>query len=206
MWLYKKITSFKPYIRLAENKARRKAENTAHYLSDGDKILDVGCGNLYIARELLRLNNNLHITGVDVMLLPEISTITEGNQIQFVQASAEQLPFPDDTFDTSLCFVTLHHIHNQGTVLRELSRVTKKSGFVLILEDGYTSRLGRLAIILNDIFHNFFKPEPSFDFGFRSFNEWIELFDSCDLKLIDYQKQKVHFNIMTQYLFILSPK
>ncbi len=42
-----------------------------------------------------------------------------------VQASAENLPFDDDTFDTSMAILTLHHWRNAEMGLREMRRVTR---------------------------------------------------------------------------------
>lgn len=206
MNLYRLITTSKIYNYLINKKSKRKANNLMPYINNNSKILDVGCGNLLIAREIVKLNKSVSITGIDVMALPEISDITEHPQISYIKASAEKIPFADKSFDISLCLVTLHHINNQSEVLKELSRVTKTKGFVIILEDGYSSRLGKLALIINDVLHNFFKPQPAFDFNFHSYNEWIELFKSSGLELNTFEKHMVHFNLMTQYQFILSPK
>ena len=45
-----------------------------------------------------------------------------------------QMPMAAATFDLVLCFGTLHHIPNVSTVLREIGRVTRPDGWVLIRE------------------------------------------------------------------------
>jgi SAM-dependent methyltransferase len=42
-----------------------------------------------------------------------------------LQASAESLPFDDDTFDASMAILTIHHWHNKEVGLREMRRVTR---------------------------------------------------------------------------------
>lgn len=44
------------------------------------------------------------------------------------------LPFPDATFDLTLCFGTLHHIPNVTSVIQEMARVTRPGGFLLTRE------------------------------------------------------------------------
>ena len=42
-----------------------------------------------------------------------------------IQASAENLPFDDKSFDASMAILTIHHWHNKAAGLRELRRVTR---------------------------------------------------------------------------------
>jgi len=44
------------------------------------------------------------------------------------------MPFADNTFDLITCFGVLHHIPNVSTVVREMARCTKQSGWQLICE------------------------------------------------------------------------
>jgi len=44
------------------------------------------------------------------------------------------LPFEDDRFDLITCFGTLHHIPNVSDVLKEMLRVLKPDGFLLVRE------------------------------------------------------------------------
>lgn len=45
-----------------------------------------------------------------------------------------EMPFGSETFDLVTCFGTLHHIPNVSFVTREIFRVTRNGGFVLIRE------------------------------------------------------------------------
>lgn len=44
---------------------------------------------------------------------------------QVVQASADDLPFGNDTFDAAMAVLTVHHWPNKGAGLREIRRVTR---------------------------------------------------------------------------------
>lgn len=50
----------------------------------------------------------------------------------FVQASATQLPFPDNTFDAVWSIWVLEHVPNPEQALREIRRVVKDQGYVLL--------------------------------------------------------------------------
>jgi SAM-dependent methyltransferase len=47
-----------------------------------------------------------------------------------VQASAEQLPFPDDSFDLVFCFDVMHHVANPRAMASEMVRVTRRDFFL----------------------------------------------------------------------------
>jgi SAM-dependent methyltransferase len=50
----------------------------------------------------------------------------------FVQASATNIPFPDNSFDGAWSIWVLEHIPNPGRALSEIRRVVKDGGYVLI--------------------------------------------------------------------------
>jgi ubiquinone/menaquinone biosynthesis C-methylase UbiE len=54
----------------------------------------------------------------------------------FQVAFAQDLPFPDATFDAVACTLALHHVaeDDQGTALEEMYRVLKPGGRLLIAE------------------------------------------------------------------------
>ncbi|HEX3454634.1 MAG TPA: class I SAM-dependent methyltransferase [Gaiellaceae bacterium] len=51
-----------------------------------------------------------------------------------VQASAEQLPFPDDSFDAAMAVVTIHHWRDANAGLAELRRVARRRVVVLCFD------------------------------------------------------------------------
>jgi len=44
------------------------------------------------------------------------------------------MPFDDEQFDLITCFGTLHHIPNVSTIIKEIFRITRKNGVVLLRE------------------------------------------------------------------------
>ena len=58
----------------------------------------------------------------------------EGRAAQVVEAGAEALPFPDDSFDTVVMTLVLCTIPDPGAALREVARVLRPDGRLLFLE------------------------------------------------------------------------
>jgi ubiquinone/menaquinone biosynthesis C-methylase UbiE len=54
--------------------------------------------------------------------------------VEFVGASAEELPFEDDRFDVAVSTLVLCTVDDQGRALRELRRVLKPGGRLLFIE------------------------------------------------------------------------
>lgn len=52
------------------------------------------------------------------------------NRVSFQFGDAQQLPFPDSTFDASLSLLAFNFIPDPARALREISRVTKSRGRV----------------------------------------------------------------------------
>jgi ubiquinone/menaquinone biosynthesis C-methylase UbiE len=64
--------------------------------------------------------------------------------VEVVGASAESLPFPDETFDAAVSAFVLCSVEDPGAVLAEVRRVLKPNGKLVLLEhvlgDGGTAR------------------------------------------------------------------
>lgn len=63
------------------------------------------------------------------------ATEINGKPVDYVKPQASgQMPFADNTFDLIICFSVLHHIPNVATVLKEMQRVLRPGGHVLLRE------------------------------------------------------------------------
>jgi 2-polyprenyl-3-methyl-5-hydroxy-6-metoxy-1,4-benzoquinol methylase len=124
------ITKSGILIRTVE--ARRLAM-TKNALACGprDVVLDLGCG----AGNLLPKLQGSRIVGVDLsdMLLAQAKARVEGKaHIELKKAPAEQLPYPDNTFDRVVCSEVLEHVLDPKVVLKEIRRVAKAGARVVL--------------------------------------------------------------------------
>lgn len=87
----------------------------------GSNLLEVGCGNGYLAGLLSDLSA---VTAVDIIISP--ATRTAYPQVDFKEANMEILPFPDNSFDTVVSTHTLEHVKDLPAAMRELRRVTRR--------------------------------------------------------------------------------
>lgn len=57
-----------------------------------------------------------------------------GGNVEYVQANAEALPFPDNTFDIITIAFGLRNVTDQAKALRSMQRILKPGGRLLVLE------------------------------------------------------------------------
>ncbi len=105
------------------------------FVSEGDTVLDVGCGNGRLAEYLSE--KNIKFSGLDVSeQLINIAKQSHPNHA-FVVGEATQLPFPDNSFDAVFIIATLHHIPSQELrtkVIAEAYRVLKPGKHLLMTD------------------------------------------------------------------------
>ena len=112
--------------------------------SDRGHVLDVATGTGLVAGELLR--RGFSVTGVDQSpdMLAAARRRFDG-RVELVEASAEELPFADATFDHLTVTYLLRYVHDPGAALAELARVVRPGGTVASLEFGVPPGLARPA-------------------------------------------------------------
>jgi len=101
------------------------------------RVLDVGTGSGRIAIRLARLNSALRIDAIDLsrsMLdLARLNARRQGiENVQFLFGDAKQIPFEDHTFDLVICHQLLHQLPDPLVALREINRVVKTTGGILV--------------------------------------------------------------------------
>ena len=103
----------------------------------GGNILDVACGSGQFI-EVLRdnLKSFDYITGIDVddESLNEARDNFNSQSIEFIKGSALDLPFSDAHFDTVCISKGLHHLEDVEMSLKEMYRVLKQGGLLIINE------------------------------------------------------------------------
>jgi ubiquinone/menaquinone biosynthesis C-methylase UbiE len=84
----------------------------------GQRVLDVGCGPGALAAELIDRVGAASVSAVD----PSESFVDAVRErhpdVEVRQAAAEELPFPDDSFDAALAQLVVHFMNDPVAVWR----------------------------------------------------------------------------------------
>lgn len=113
-------------------------------ISEGDSILDVGCGPGFFALALADMG--VEITGIDVshcMIERARENVSEySSNATFMVMDAQNLSFPDGMFDHVVSRNVLWNLTNPERAYHEFSRVLKPGGSIGILDGNYYLRDG----------------------------------------------------------------
>jgi ubiquinone/menaquinone biosynthesis C-methylase UbiE len=99
-----------------------------HYENINGTTLDLGCGTGMITRHLEGL-----ITAVDInpWNIQQAKKHLNDFVINFGVGDAEDLTYPDNTFNTVLCTDVLEHVEQVQVVTHHIQRVLRKGGFLI---------------------------------------------------------------------------
>lgn len=100
-------------------------------------MLDVGCGAGHLSFALARHFQRVVATDLSPAMLATVGSAARQRglpQIEVLQASAQSLPFPDGHFDLVCSRYSAHHWHDVPVALREMRRVTRPSGLLLLID------------------------------------------------------------------------
>jgi SAM-dependent methyltransferase len=99
-------------------------------ISDGRRVLDVGCGAGALTGELVERLGAGSVRAVDPSP-PFVSSMRERYpEVEVQRSTAERLPFADDSFDAALAQLVVHFMSDPVAGLTEMARVTRDDGVV----------------------------------------------------------------------------
>lgn len=103
-------------------------------LRAGERVLDVACGSGTAA--LVAARRYCAVTGIDYVpaLLDRarLRSRAEGLDADFLVADAQELPFPDHSFDATLSVYGVQFAPDQARAASELLRVTRPGGRIVL--------------------------------------------------------------------------
>ncbi|MBU3964228.1 class I SAM-dependent methyltransferase [Patescibacteria group bacterium] len=164
------------------------------YINEGDKILDLGCGN---GRFKEVVGDNVDYRGVDVSGALIRIAKAKYPDAKFFVSKPLSLPFEDNFFDKVFCLAVFHHIPSSAIrkeFLKEVRRVLRPEGRIVLtvwdLNDNKKARrlllkyillklIGRTKLDFKDIFYPWKNSA-----GKLVINRYIHIFSEKELEKI----------------------
>lgn len=159
------------------------------------RILDLGCGDGRLSAELVQKGHE--VWGADVF--PSGVEDARKKGINAIEADIEaKLPFGDSQFDLVLLLDTLEHLYDQEGIIKEVYRILKKDGKLIISYPNQFDIRNRLNMFFGGGIihwsHRKYKDVHAWKYGhirFLLYRELVELLNSQG-----FYPKKVQFNFM----------
>ena len=121
---------------------------------DGKRILELGCGNAEITRDIATSGENRSITAleVDEIAYEKNLQITDLPNVTFGLAGAQDIPLDDESVDIVFMFKSLHHIPTNlmERSMREVRRVLVPGGLAYISEPVFAGDFNEILRLFHD--------------------------------------------------------
>ena len=130
-WL---LPLYDPVVKLLGGDKVRRALIDHAELARGYRVLEVGCGTGTLSMMIQRLYPEVEVVGLDpdpkALARAKRKATSEKKSIQFDQGFADELPYPERSFDRIFSAFVFHHLSSDERVpmLREVRRVLKPGG------------------------------------------------------------------------------
>jgi SAM-dependent methyltransferase len=161
-------------------------------VAEGQRALDVGCGPGALTARLAALLGADAVSAVD----PSEPFVTAARNrlpgVDVRRASAEALPFDDDSFDLALAQLVVHFMTDPVAGLREMARVTRSGATVAASVWDYSGGGAPLTVFWRAVTE--FDPEAQDESGFAGAREGhlAQLFEAAGLHEVESTKLTVH--------------
>jgi len=101
--------------------------------TDGEFILDAGCGYGRISKVILDSTSTARVVGVDISS-SMISYASNWLRSRFAGylSDLQSLPFPNGVFDSIICNGVIMHVKDEKVVIQELARVLRPGGRLVL--------------------------------------------------------------------------
>lgn len=177
---------------------RRRMAFDALHLSEGDVIVDIGCGNGLLTEEIARaIGASGRVIGIDPsadMRAPAADRCAAFPSVQIKDGLADVLPLQDGEADKAVAVQVLEYLSDIPAAIREAHRVLKTGGRFVAVDTGcktldwFSEDEDRMRRVQDAWDHHYIEPRvaahwPRFarDAGFDAVE--VEPFTFCDVTL-----------------------
>ena len=109
------------------------AQYVANLMDSNDVVLECGCGTGMFSVEIAKRCKNITATDfAEKMLRQAQKKCKDCNNIAFAKADITHLEYVDESFDKVVAANVIHLVENPETAMKELLRVCKTGGKVII--------------------------------------------------------------------------
>ncbi len=162
LWYAKKELGHRPAVprdwfhRFVLDRIFDPTSNTRHevavkLLGGGQRLLDIGCWDGYLLECVREAGLYEELYGVDIVEEGINYARLKGFQAYVVDLNREPLPFSDEFFDAVTVLAVLEHIFDPYAVVREIYRVLRPGGEMIVDVPNVASFTNRIRILFGRV-------------------------------------------------------
>ena len=117
------------------------------------RIVELGCGNVRLARTLLQQYPGCHVTGLEVDARQHAKNLADPQaDLTFLAAGAQAIPLAGGSVDLALMLKSLHHVPlpDMAQALDEVARVLRPGGYLYVSEPIFDGPMNEVIRLYND--------------------------------------------------------
>ncbi len=161
--------------------------NSLKTLDESQTALDLGCGNGSFVYNSWRCK----MIGIDILFLNPAELRQDGDRLQYIRSSADQIPLAAGSIDAVICHHSMEHFSGYARTLDEIHRVLKPAGMLWIaVPNGYS---------FDDALYRFTDAGHSHVNRFRLDRLIQDIQTRTDLKLIQ------SFDLFSGFVYLKKP-
>src|SRR3954451_24875218 len=134
-------------LSFGQDRGWRRATRAALGLRPGERVLDGGSGTGVSTGELAR--SGAFAVGADLSIGMLTAGRHSGRTVPLVAGDALRLPFPDGAFDAVTISFALRNVVDSAAALRELGRVTRPGGRLVVCEFSHPTQAAFRTVYLS---------------------------------------------------------
>jgi SAM-dependent methyltransferase len=176
---------------VSDRRVRVLCDHLASVIPSEGRVLDVGCGDGRISREIGLRRPDLELSGIDVFVRADAA-------IPVSSFDGTTIPADDGAFDTVLFVDVLHHTDDPLVLLREARRVCRRC--IVIKDHNRNGILAGATLRLMDRVGN--NPdEVALPYNYWRRERWQEAFSQLELRVAAWEEGLGLFLVPADWIF-----
>jgi SAM-dependent methyltransferase len=172
-------------------RGRKLCDHLAELVPRHAHVLDVGCGDGFLASLLIQRRPDIELRGIDKL-------VRDYTSIPVEEFDGQVIPYSDASFDVVMFVDVLHHTENPMGLLREAVRVARR--VILIKDHTLNGLFAGITLRFMDYIGNA-RHGVALPYNYWPRQKWIEAWDGLRLKNGVWRTDLRLYPWPTNYLF-----
>ncbi|MEI7652774.1 MAG: class I SAM-dependent methyltransferase [bacterium] len=172
-----------------------RIEKLVNLITPCDNLLDLGCWDGFIMERIIEKHKAKKVIGVDNAISAVERGRKRGLDIRLIKSVDEELPFEDGTFNCVIAGEIIEHLYDVNSFIKEIHRVLKPGGQLIITTPNLASLGSRLTLLLGKtpwMIENELGETSAGHMRYFTFDSLRQLLEKYNFKVVNETVEAVH--------------